>query len=144
MAGGNTPQATLDSALAARDSAAASVQRTQAVIAQKAIRAPFSGRVGIRNADLGQFAAVGTPLATLTRLQPIYADFPVTEEALATIAVGQDAAMTVAPFPGQTFQGKIKAHRRPRQRGLPQRHDPRGIRQPRPPPPARHVRQPRR
>jgi RND family efflux transporter MFP subunit len=109
VAGGNTPQATLDSALAARDSAAASVQRTQAVIAQKAIRAPFGGRVGIRNADLGQFAAVGTPLATLTRLDPIYADFPVTEESLATIAVGQDVAMTVGAIPGQTFTGKIKA-----------------------------------
>ncbi|RBP06406.1 membrane fusion protein (multidrug efflux system)/multidrug efflux system membrane fusion protein [Roseiarcus fermentans] len=107
--GGNTPQATLDSALAARDSAAASVQRTQAVIAQKAIRAPFPGRIGIRNGDVGQFAAVGTPLASLTRLEPIYADFPVTEDALATIAVGQDTAMTVAPFPGQTFQGRIKA-----------------------------------
>ena len=107
--GGNTPQATLDSALAARDSAAASVQRTQAIIAQKAIRAPFPGRIGIRNGDVGQFAAVGTPLASLTRLEPIYADFPVTEDALATIAVGQDAAMTVAPFPGQTFQGRIKA-----------------------------------
>ena len=107
--GGNTPQATLDSALAARDSAAATVQRTQAIIAQKAIRAPFPGRIGIRNGDVGQFAAVGTPLASLTRLEPIYADFPVTEDALATIAVGQDAAMTVAPFPGQTFQGRIKA-----------------------------------
>ena len=79
--GGNTPQATLNSALAARDSAAATVQRTEAIIAQKAIRAPFGGRIGIRNADLGQFAAVGTPLASLTRLDPIYADFPVTEEA---------------------------------------------------------------
>jgi RND family efflux transporter MFP subunit len=109
VAGGNTPQSTVDSALAARDSAAASVQRTQAVIAQKAIRAPFSGRVGIRNADLGQFAAVGTPLATLTRLDPIYADFPVTEESLATVAVGQDVAMTVGAIPGQTFTGKIRA-----------------------------------
>ena len=107
--GGNTPQATLDTALAARDSAAASVQRTQAIIAQKAIRAPFSGRIGIRNADLGQFAAVGTPLATLTRLDPIYADFPMTEESLATIAVGQSVAMTVSAIPGQTFEGKIKA-----------------------------------
>ncbi len=107
--GGNTPQSTVNSALAARDSAAASVQRTQAVIAQKAIRAPFSGRVGIRNADLGQFAAVGTPLATLTQLDPIYADFPVTEESLATVAVGQDVAMTVGAIPGQTFTGKIKA-----------------------------------
>jgi RND family efflux transporter MFP subunit len=107
--GGNTPQATLDSALAARDSAAASVQRTQAIIAQKAIRAPFEGRIGIRNADLGQFAAVGTPLASLTRLNPIYADFPVTEEALATVAVGQDVTLTVSAIPGQTFAGKIKA-----------------------------------
>ncbi len=85
------------------------MQRTQAVIAQKAIRAPFSGRVGIRNADLGQFAAVGTSLATLTRLDPIYADFPVTEELLATVAVGQDVTMTVGAIPGQTFMGKIKA-----------------------------------
>jgi len=107
--GGNTPQATLDSALAARDSAAASVQRTQAVIAQKAIRAPFNGRIGLRNADLGQFAAVGTALASLTNLDPIYADFPVPEESLATARVGQDVTMTVAAFPGQTFAGKIKA-----------------------------------
>ena len=107
--GGNTPQATLDSALAARDSAAATVQRTQAIIAQKAIRAPFGGRIGIRNADLGQFAAVGTPLASLTQLDPIYADFPVTEEALATVAVGQQVTMTVDAIPGQTFTGRIKA-----------------------------------
>ena len=107
--GGNTPQATLDSAIAARDSAAASLLHTQAVIAQKAIRAPFNGRIGIRNADLGQFAAVGTPLATLTNLDPIYADFPVPEEALASIAVGQNVTMTIGAIPNQTFDGKVKA-----------------------------------
>ena len=48
VAGGNTPQSTLDTALATRDTAAASVERTRAVIAQKAIRAPFSGRLGLR------------------------------------------------------------------------------------------------
>ena len=109
VAGGNTPQSTVDSALAARDSAAATVERTRAVIAQKAIRAPFSGRLGLRNADLGQYAAVGTALATLQQLDPIYADFPVPEEALATLAVGQDAVMTVDAIPGRTFEGKIKA-----------------------------------
>jgi membrane fusion protein, multidrug efflux system len=107
--GGNTPQSNLDSALAARDSAAASVQRTQAIIAQKALRAPFDGRIGLRNADIGQFAAVGTPLATLQRLDPIYVDFPVPEEALATIAVDQEVAMTIDAFSGQTFRGKVKA-----------------------------------
>jgi RND family efflux transporter MFP subunit len=109
VAGGNTPQSTVDSALAARDSAAASVERSRAVIAQKAIRAPFPGRLGLRNADLGQYAAVGTPLATLQELDPIYADFPVPEEALATLTVGQDVSMTVAAIPGQTFDGKVKA-----------------------------------
>ena len=109
VAGGNTPQSTVDSALAARDSAAATVERTRAVIAQKAIRAPFSGRLGLRNADLGQYASVGMALATLQQLDPIYADFPVPEEALATLAVGQDVSMTVDAIPGRTFEGKIKA-----------------------------------
>jgi RND family efflux transporter MFP subunit len=109
VAGGNTPQSTVDSALAARDSAAATVERTRAVIAQKAIRAPFAGRLGLRNADLGQYAAVGTSLATLQKLDPIYADFPLPEEALATLAVGQDVSMTVAAIPGRTFEGKVTA-----------------------------------
>jgi len=109
VAGGNTPQSTVDQALAARDSAAATVERTRAVIAQKAIRAPFSGRVGLRNADLGQYASVGMALATLQQLDPIFADFPVPEEALAMLAVGQDMRMTVDAIPGQTYKGKIKA-----------------------------------
>ena len=109
VAGGNTPQSTVDQALAARDSAAATVERTRAIIAQKAIRAPFSGRVGLRNADLGQYASVGMALATLQQLDPIYADFPVPEEALATLAAGQDVSMTVDAIPGRTFEGKIKA-----------------------------------
>jgi membrane fusion protein, multidrug efflux system len=109
VAGGNTPQSTVDQALAARDSAAATVERTRAIIAQKAIRAPFSGRLGLRNADLGQYASVGMALATLQQLDPIFADFPVPEEALATLAVGQDVSMTVDAIPGRTFEGKVKA-----------------------------------
>src|SRR5271170_2130509 len=82
VAQGNTPQSTVDTAIATRDSAAATVERTRAVIAQKAIKAPFAGRLGLRNVDLGQYVAVGTSLVTLQRLDPIYADFPVPEEAL--------------------------------------------------------------
>ena len=109
VAGGNTPQSTVDSALAARDSAEATVERSRAVIAQKAIRAAFSGRLGLRNVDPGQYVAVGANLATLQQLDPIYADFPVPEEALATLAAGQDVSMTVDAIPGRTFEGKIKA-----------------------------------
>jgi membrane fusion protein (multidrug efflux system) len=106
---GNTPQSTVDTALATRDSAAATVERTRAVIAQKAIKAPFAGRLGLRNVDLGQYVAVGTSLVTLQQLDPIYADFPVPEESLRSLAVGQAARMTVDAIPGRSFDGKIEA-----------------------------------
>ena len=106
---GNTPQSSVDTAIATRDSAAASVERTQAIIAQKAIKAPFAGRLGLRNVDLGQYVAVGTSLVTLQQLDPIYADFPVPEEALSTLAAGQEVNMTVDAIPGRSFMGKIQA-----------------------------------
>jgi membrane fusion protein, multidrug efflux system len=106
---GNTPQSTVDTALATRDSAAATVERTRAIIAQKAIKAPFAGRLGLRNVDLGQYVAVGTSLVTLQQLDPIYADFPVPEEALSSLAAGQEVSMTVDAIPGRSFKGKIEA-----------------------------------
>jgi membrane fusion protein, multidrug efflux system len=106
---GNTAESTVDAALATRDSAAATVERTRAVIAQKAIKAPFAGRLGLRNVDLGQYVAVGTSLVTLQQLDPIYADFPVPEEALSTLAAGQEVNMTVDALPGRSFVGKIQA-----------------------------------
>jgi membrane fusion protein (multidrug efflux system) len=106
---GNTPQSTVDTALATRDSAAATVERTRAIIAQKAIKAPFAGRLGLRNVDLGQYVAVGTSLVTLQQLDPIYADFPVPEEALSSLAAGQSVTMTVDAIPGRSFAGKIEA-----------------------------------
>jgi membrane fusion protein, multidrug efflux system len=109
VAQGNTPQSTVDTAVATRDSAAATVERTRAVIAQKAIKAPFAGRLGLRNVDLGQYVPVGTSLVTLQQLDPIYADFPVPEEALRSLAAGQAVRMTVDAIPGRSFEGKIEA-----------------------------------
>ncbi len=106
---GNTPQSTVDTALATRNSAAATVERTRAIIAQKAIKAPFAGRLGLRNVDLGQYVAVGASLVTLQQLDPIYADFPAPEEALSALAAGQVVSMTVDAIPGRTFAGKIEA-----------------------------------
>ncbi|MGD0561928.1 MAG: efflux RND transporter periplasmic adaptor subunit [Roseiarcus sp.] len=109
MAGGNTPQSTVDAAIATRDSAAATVQHTRAVIAQKAIKAPFAGRLGLRNVDLGQYVPVGASLTTLQRLDPIDVDFPAPEGALASLAVGEDVTMTVDALPGRNFAGRVKA-----------------------------------
>ncbi len=109
VAGGNTPQSTVDAAFATRDSAEATVDRTRAIIAQKSIRAPFAGRLGLRNVDLGQYVAVGATLVTLQQLDPIFADFPLPQETLRSLAVGQDVSMTVDAFPGRSFAGTIKA-----------------------------------
>ena len=109
VAGGNTPQSTVDAAFATRDSAEATVDRSRAMIAQKAIRAPFAGRLGLRNVDLGQYVAAGATLVTLQQLDPIFADFPLPQETLRTLAVGQHVSMTVDAFPGRTFTGTVKA-----------------------------------
>jgi membrane fusion protein (multidrug efflux system) len=109
VVGGNTAKAQVDTAVAARDSAAATVERTRAVIAQKAIAAPFAGRLGISKVDVGQFLAVGTSVVTLQQLDPIYVDFQSPEQSLRTLEVGQQATMTLDAFPGQTFTGRIAA-----------------------------------
>lgn len=107
MTGGNTAKANLDSALAARDQAAAAVQRTKALIAQKTLVAPFNGRLGIRKLDLGQYAAAGTSLITLQQLNPIYVDFPLPEQTLGQLKPGQTVEVKVDAYPDATFRGKI-------------------------------------
>ena len=108
VSGGNSTQATLDQATAARDQAAAAVERIKAVIAQKRIVAPFDGRLGIRRIDIGQYVSPGTPLVTLQQLDPIYVDFQAPEQYFAQLAVGQTIVLTVDAFAGKTFKGKIK------------------------------------
>lgn len=81
----------------------------QALIDYKSITAPFSGRLGIRQVDLGQYLAAGTPIVTLQQLDPIYVDFYMPQQALAQIKVGQPVTAKVDTFPGRTFPGKISA-----------------------------------
>jgi membrane fusion protein (multidrug efflux system) len=108
ITGGNTPQANLDTALASRDQAAAAAERTRAIIAQKAVTAPFAGRLGIRRIDLGQYVSPGTSLVTLQQLDPIYVDFSLPEQNLAELKPGQTIEASVDAYPGTTFTGKIK------------------------------------
>ena len=108
VGGGAGTQANLDQALAARDQAVAAIERTRAIIAQKAIAAPFAGRLGIRRIDIGQYVSPGTALVTLQQLDPIYVDFQAPEQNFATLAVDQTLEIAVDAFPGQTFKGKIK------------------------------------
>jgi membrane fusion protein (multidrug efflux system) len=90
-------------------SANAQVAEQQATVDYKSIRAPFAGKLGIRQVDVGQYLAPGTTIVTLQALDPIYADFTLPQQAVAQVAVGQKVSVTVDAFPSETFTGTIAA-----------------------------------
>lgn len=85
----------------------AAVENLRATIAKKIIRAPFSGRVGIRQVELGQVLNVGTPIVSLQTVTPIYAEFQLPQQALADVKLGQRATLKVDVFPDSTWEGTI-------------------------------------
>lgn len=105
---GFAAEAKLDEARSSRDSAAASVQKTRALIDQKTIKAPFSGKLGIKHVEIGQYVSAGMSLVTLQTLDPIWVDFPVPENEISNIRQGQVIEVTVDAFPGETFSGKVE------------------------------------
>jgi membrane fusion protein (multidrug efflux system) len=104
-----TSEASLDTARAKRDTALAAVKRIEAVIAQKSIKAPLSGRLGIRKVERGQYVSPGMTLVTMQALDPMRVDFPMPEQAIGKLRVGQDIAVTVDAYPGEAFKGKIES-----------------------------------
>jgi multidrug efflux system membrane fusion protein len=101
------PQATVDQAQAAYDQANAGIAKTEAIISQKVVRAPFDGVLGVRHVEVGQFLTAGTQIVTLTDLSSIYANFTTTEKASATLKDGQTVRVVVDAYPGKVFEGKI-------------------------------------
>lgn len=92
---------------AASSLATADAQR--ALIAQKTIRAPFSGVLGLRKVNLGQFVNPGDPIVSLQSLDPIYLDFTLPEQSIGAVLEGTVIRATVDAMPGRTFEGKITA-----------------------------------
>lgn len=103
----NFAKASLDKARAQRDQAEAKVESLQATIRQKKILAPFSGRLGIRQVNLGQYLSPGTAIVPLQALDPIYVNFSLPENDLPKLQVGQTVKLAVDGYPGETFQGQI-------------------------------------
>jgi membrane fusion protein, multidrug efflux system len=104
-----TSEANLDTARAKRETAQAAVKRIQAVIAQKRIVSPFAGRLGIRKVEKGQYVSAGMPLVSLQALNPIRVDFPMPEQQIGKLRVGQPIELTVDAFPNQVFGGEIQS-----------------------------------
>jgi multidrug efflux system membrane fusion protein len=101
------PQATVDTAQAAYDQASAGIAKTEAIISQKLVRAPFDGELGVRHVEVGQFLTAGTQIVSLTDLSTLYANFTITEKDSAQLKVGQIVRIAVDAYPGRTFEGKI-------------------------------------
>lgn len=101
------PQATVDQAQATYDQASASIAKTEAIISQKLVRAPFDGVLGVRHVEVGQFLTAGSQIVTLTDLSKLFANFTVTEKDSGTLKVGQTVRVTVDAYPDRVFEGKI-------------------------------------
>ncbi|AXA26536.1 MULTISPECIES: efflux RND transporter periplasmic adaptor subunit [Pseudomonas] len=85
------------------------VEQLKASLAKKSMKAPFSGTIGIRQVDVGDYLASGTVIATLQDLSSLYVDFNVPEQALPQLSLGQQVLVQVAAFPGQTFPARLSA-----------------------------------
>ncbi|MGB5545311.1 MAG: efflux RND transporter periplasmic adaptor subunit [Polyangiales bacterium] len=105
---GAVSAADIDAAAAQATQAAADVANVRAVIARKTIRAPFSGRVGIRRVDLGQVLQPGTAIVSLQSSDPIYVDFSLPQQALSSIEPGHVATISIDAFADTTWEGTVE------------------------------------
>ncbi len=97
----------LDTQRATRDSANARVAQIRAQLADRVIRAPFSGVLGLRQVSPGALVTPGTPIATLDELARVYVDFPLPESQLSLATRGRAITGTAAAYPGRGFDGVV-------------------------------------
>jgi membrane fusion protein (multidrug efflux system) len=98
-----------DKATADQKQADANAAEVRAAIARKTIRAPFSGELGIRQVNLGQYLAAGSPIVPLQSLSPIYVNFGVPQQVVGYVQVGHNVRITSDALPGLEFTGHVTA-----------------------------------
>lgn len=107
---GATSSSIVDEATSSLQQAQANVERTEAEIKKKHIAAPFSGQLGIRQVNLGQYITPGqTAIVTLQSLDPLYLEFYLPEHLLKRLHINQAIQFSVEEFPNTVFEGKITA-----------------------------------
>lgn len=106
---GVTSQAEYDRALAEYAQAEARVGEINATIARKTIRAPFSGILGIRQVDLGQYLNAGDPVVPLQALDPIYVDFAVPQQQVRQLSAGTEVRVSTEGAAGVAATGEVAA-----------------------------------
>lgn len=99
----------LDKALSAYKQALAGEQETKAQLAKTVIKAPFSGLLGIRKINVGQFLNAGQAIVSLQALSPMYVDFSLPENAIANVKVGYPVDVKTVAYANAIFKGNIIA-----------------------------------
>lgn len=102
-------QSELDQAEAAWLQAKANADAIQAAIDKKTIRAPFGGKLGIRQINLGEYVDSGKPIVSLQSLTPVYADFSLPQQALAQVKTGMTIRVTMDTYTNKQFEGSLTA-----------------------------------
>lgn len=97
----------LDNQRAARDTANARVAQIRAQLADRVIRAPFAGVLGLRQVSPGALVTPGTAVATLDDLARVYVDFPIPEAQLSLASPGRAIGGSAAAWPGRRFDGVV-------------------------------------
>ena len=98
-----------DQATAQQKATEANVAEIRATIARKTIRAPFSGILGIRKVNLGQYLPAGNPVVSLQSLSPIYVNVGVPQQITGQVKVGSKLRVAAEEAPGQLFTGTVTA-----------------------------------
>jgi membrane fusion protein (multidrug efflux system) len=108
-AGNTVSQSELDQAEAAMKQAQANADAIQAIIDKKTIRAPFAGRLGIWQVNVGASVDARQPLVSLQSLTPVYVDFSMPQQNLSQLKAGLTVQVTSDTYPGQKFEGVLTA-----------------------------------
>jgi membrane fusion protein, multidrug efflux system len=87
----------------------ANVEETRATIERKTIRAPFSGMLGIRKVNLGQYLAAGNPVVSLQSMNPIYVNVGVPQQSIGQVRIGSKLQLTAEDVAGRVFTGTVNA-----------------------------------
>lgn len=105
----NIPQSELDRASADLERAEARIDNIRAEIRRKTVYAPFSGRVGIRRANLGRYVNSGEPLVNIQSDEKVHVGFSLPQRNLHAISEGLDLVVTTDAFPDRRFEGTLTA-----------------------------------
>jgi len=98
-----------DQATSQQKATEANVAEIRATIARKTIRAPFSGILGIRKVNLGQYLSAGTPIVSNQTLNPIYVNFGVPQQEATKVKIGRSLRVTTEDIAGKVFAGNVTA-----------------------------------